>query len=169
MAVAFYELNADQKAALERLLAVRPVGMLQGPPGTGKTRFIAALTHYAITHGLARNVLLASQSHEAVNTAAEAVLTLFGQTGGHPSMLRVTMDELIVSAPLRPYHAARVEQSYKDKFSASFNERIAIAGKAIGVPDVAAADILMLETTVRPIVTRIADLARASEHDVKRI
>ena len=50
-------------------------------------------------------------------------------------MLRVAMDESIVSVPLRPYYAARVEQSYKDRFSASFADRIAIAGKAIGVPD----------------------------------
>jgi AAA domain len=168
-AAAFYNLNADQKSALERLLSVRPVGMLQGPPGTGKTRFIAALTHYAITHGLARNVLLASQSHEAVNTAAEAVLTLFRQTGGHPSMLRVAMDELIVSPPLRPYYAARVEQSYKDKFNASFTERITIAGKAIGVPDAVVADILTLETAVRPIVARVTDFTMTPEDETKRI
>ena len=73
-----YELNTDQQQAFQRIIQRRPVGLLQGPPGTGKTRFIAALTHYALTYGLARNILLSSQSHEAVNTAAEAVLKLFG-------------------------------------------------------------------------------------------
>ena len=168
-AVAFYQLNTDQKVALERLVAVRPVGMLQGPPGTGKTRFIAALTHYAITNGLARNVLLTSQSHEAVNTAAEAVLSLFRKTGGHPSMLRVAMDESIVSAPLRPYYAARVEQAYKDRFNASFAERVAIAGKAMGVPDEVVADVLTLETAIRPVVSRIADLVQATEGEEQRV
>ena len=89
--LALYELNEDQKEAFRQVICARPVGLLQGPPGTGKTRFIAALAHYAITTGLVRNVLLSSQSHEAVNTAAEAVLTLFRKTGELPSLLRVGM------------------------------------------------------------------------------
>ena len=58
--------------AFSNILECRPLGLLQGPPGTGKTRFIGALVHYVLTQGLARNVLLASQSHEAVNNAAIA-------------------------------------------------------------------------------------------------
>lgn len=69
-----YALNEDQSAALAHILATRPLGLLQGPPGTGKTVFISALIHAALTTGLARNILLTSQSHEAVNNAAEAVL-----------------------------------------------------------------------------------------------
>ena len=110
--LSLYGLNDDQKKAFELLSVTRPMGILQGPPGTGKTRFIAALVHYAITKGLARNVLLASQSHEAVNTAAESVLTLFRKTGGSPSLLRVAMDEELLSQPLKPYYAAQIGRAH---------------------------------------------------------
>ena len=168
-AIEFYKLNADQRAAFAKIVGVRPVGLLQGPPGTGKTRFIAALTHYAITKGLARNVLIASQSHEAVNTAAESVLSLFARSGGIPSMLRVAPSEGRVSAALEPYYAARVEQSYRDRFSGSFAERVALAGSVIGLPREAVEDVTALETAVRPVVSRIGDLIRAPEPERQRL
>jgi AAA domain len=167
-ALQFYDLNQDQKNAFEQIVNARPIGLLQGPPGTGKTRFIAALTHYAITKGLARNVLLASQANEAVNTAAEAVLSLFAKSGGIPSMLRVGSNERISSA-LEPYHATKVEQAYRDRFAGSFAERIALAGRAIGLPSEVVADIAALETTVRPVVSRINDLAGKAETDKQRM
>lgn len=163
-----YGLNQDQTEAFERIVKARPVGVLQGPPGTGKTRFIAALAHYAITKGLARNVLLASQSHEAVNTAAEAVLSLFRRTGGQPSMLRVAMDEGLVSSALRPYHTARVEQAYKDRFNASFGERMVVAGKALGLSDEVVRDVVALEMTVRPIAARMTEIVELTERDEQR-
>ncbi|WP_287267166.1 AAA domain-containing protein [Mesorhizobium sp.] len=164
-----YGLNQDQVKAFELIAKTRPVGVLQGPPGTGKTRFIAALAHYAITNGLARNVLLASQSHEAVNTAAESVLSLFKRTGGSPSLLRVAMNEELLSQPLRPYYAARVEQSYKDRFRAAFPERIAQVGRAMGVDDKVVGDVVLLETTIRTIVAKLVDLSLMPERDEQRI
>ena len=125
--VGSYGLNPGQTDALSALLGVRPLGLLQGPPGTGKTKFIAALTHYALAKGLVRNVLLASQSHEAVNNAAEAVLALFRKSGGEPSILRVGA-EGVVSDRLLPYHTERVELLFKDRFRAQQNERLQLAG-----------------------------------------
>lgn len=164
-----YGLNQDQVKAFELIAKARPVGVLQGPPGTGKTRFIAALAHYAITNGLARNVLLASQSHEAVNTAAESVLSLFKKTGGSPSLLRVAMNEELLSQPLRPYFAARVEQSYKDRFRAAFPERIAHAARAMGVDEAIVGNIVLLEMTIRTIVARLSDLSLMPDRDEQRI
>ncbi|WFE75662.1 AAA domain-containing protein [Roseinatronobacter sp. S2] len=164
-----YGLNDDQTQAFRNIINSRPVGLLQGPPGTGKTKFIAALAHYTITNGLVRNVLLSSQSHEAVNNAAEAVLTLFRKTGELPSLLRVGMDGAQVSPPLRPYHTSRVEQSYKDQFSATFGERMAVVGKVLGLPHEIISQVVFLETTVRPVVNRICELARDSETQIKRI
>jgi hypothetical protein len=167
--LSLYGLNDDQKKAFELLSVTRPMGILQGPPGTGKTRFIAALVHYAITKGLARNVLLASQSHEAVNTAAESVLTLFRKTGGSPSLLRVAMDEELLSQPLKPYYAARVEQAYKDRFRAAFGERISLAGSALGVDPAVVEDVELLELTIRPIVAKIVELSELVDRDEARI
>lgn len=167
--LALYELNRDQEQAFERAVRCRPVGLLQGPPGTGKTRFIAALTHYAITKGLARNVLLSSQSHEAVNTAAEAVLSLFRKTSEHPSLLRVAMNEELVSPPLRAFHSAKVEQALKDRFRASFRERIGTIGDALGLPGSVVDDIVALEANIRPIAARIGELANSEDRDEQRL
>lgn len=167
--LALYALNGYQEEAFERLVGCRPVGLLQGPPGTGKTRFIAALAHYAITKGLARNVLLASQSHEAVNTAAEAVLTLFRSRGEPPSLLRVAMDEALVSPPLRPFHSVKVETSMKDKFRASFRERLGAIGGALGLPGDVVADVIALEENVRPIAARLRELTTGDDPNAQQI
>jgi serine/threonine protein kinase len=149
-----YDLNEEQARALAELARLRPLGLLQGPPGTGKTRFIAALVHYALTHGLARNVLLASQSHEAVNNAGEAVLTLFGDQERAPSLIRVG-HENAVSERLLPYHTARVEALYKDRFQAMMKERLAIVGRALAIPDSLIDALAFLECSVRPVVNRL--------------
>lgn len=167
--LAIYGFNPDQLAAFRKIVSMRPVGILQGPPGTGKTRFIAALTHFALTKGLARNVLLSSQSHEAVNTAAEAVLKLFRGNGVQPDLLRVGMNDSQVSEMLKPYHTAHVEQGYKDRFSATFSERISIAGFSLGLPRELVSEVITLETQVRPVVERLSDLVDKSDRDLQRI
>lgn len=164
-----YELNPDQTAAFEQLIQQRPVGLLQGPPGTGKTRFIAALTHYAITKNLARNVLLTSQSHEAVNNAAESVLKHFRSAGLQPSLLRVAMNEDQVSSDLLPHYAQRVEQAFKDRFRGSFKQRLSVAGDALGLPDSIVEDIVALETVIKPICQTIGHLANEEHPDEGRI
>jgi tRNA A-37 threonylcarbamoyl transferase component Bud32 len=164
-----YGLNLDQEAAFARIVANRPVGLLQGPPGTGKTRFIAALAHYALTKGLARNVLLASQSHEAVNTAAEAVLTLFRNGGVQPSLLRIGRDEEQVSLPLRAYHTPKVEQGFKDRFRASFRDRLAEIASALGLPASVADEIAAIETTIRPLAESLAELTQQDDVDQQRL
>ncbi|MFO1036188.1 MAG: AAA domain-containing protein [Geminicoccaceae bacterium] len=168
-ALGIYGLNPDQKAAFARVVANRPVGLLQGPPGTGKTRFIAALAHYALTKGLARNVLLASQSHEAVNTAAEAVLNLFRNGGIQPSLLRIGRDEEQVSLPLRAYFTPKVEQGFKDRFRACFRDRLAEIALTLGLSEDAADEIAAIETTVRPLAESLAELTQQSDLDQQRL
>lgn len=149
-----YGLNRTQAEAFRSLLQVRPIGLLQGPPGTGKTKFIASFVHHALTSGLARNVLLASQSHEAVNNAAEAVLRHFVKTGGEPSLVRVGQ-EGSVSDALRPYHAERVEGRYKDRFRAERKERLGIMGARLGIPSDLVQRLILAETALRPVMERI--------------
>jgi hypothetical protein len=163
-----YGLNAAQAKAFHKLLTVRPLGALQGPPGTGKTHFIAALAHYALTHGLARNILLASQSHEAVNNAAEAVLKLFAGENEVPSILRVG-NESVVSDRLMPFHTDRLEQLYKDRFRAETRERLRAAGKTLGLPDVVLEAAIHVEATLRPVAERMVELQAAADPDLARI
>lgn len=149
-----YCLNEMQAKAMVDLLACRPVGLLQGPPGTGKTRFIGALVHIALTHGLARNVLLASQSHEAVNNAAEAVLQLFDDQETLPSILRVG-HEGVVSDRLLPYHVARLEALFKDRFRAELRERLRVAGQALSLTAELVDRVIDIETIVFPVAEKL--------------
>jgi hypothetical protein len=162
-----YSLNDTQSKAFVHLVSIRPVGLLQGPPGTGKTFFIGALVHFALTTGLARNVLLASQSHEAVNNAAEAVLRLFDPADGRPSIVRVGQ-EGSVSERLLPFHSGRVETAYKDRFRASFKERMRIVGPALGLPRPVCDQLIYIEQTVRPVVERIECLRSSGSTEVSK-
>lgn len=162
-----YELNDQQAEALSAVLATRPLALVQGPPGTGKTVFIAALVHAALTSGLARNVLLASQAHEAVNNAAEAVLKLFARAGEVPSILRVG-NEGVVSDRLLPFHVERVEQLQKDRFRAEMRERLAVAARGLGIPEELADALTHVELAVRPVAARLAAL-RDEQNSAMRI
>jgi len=162
-----YGLNPIQISGFRNVLECRPVALLQGPPGTGKTRFIGALVHHALSTGIAKNVLLASQSHESVNNAAEAVLELFGDDRDTLSLIRVG-SEGSVSEVLRPHHVARVEKGYKDRFSATRKQRFEGAAGALGLDREICDSVLYYEETVRPVITRLMEFARDGV-DVGRI
>ncbi|NGP16619.1 AAA family ATPase [Devosia chinhatensis] len=166
--LARYGLNQDQREAFRKVVSVRPLGALQGPPGTGKTLFIAALTHFALTRGLAKNILLASQSHEAVNNAAEAVLRLFANQDEQPSILRVG-NEGVVSGRLMPFHTDRLEQLYKDRFGAEFRDRMRLAGRALGIPLPVVEAMIDIEVHMRPVAERILKLREQPEPEDERI
>ncbi|RWO70224.1 MAG: hypothetical protein EOS17_14240 [Mesorhizobium sp.] len=163
-----YGLNDVQARAFADLVRVRPLGLLQGPPGTGKTEFIASFVHFALTENLVRNVLLASQSHEAVNNAAEAVLRLFRAEGSDPSLVRVGQ-EGSVSNDLRPFHSDRVERRFKDRFNAELRERLLTVGKRIGLDSDIIEHLSFAETAILPVVERLRHLAGEPEASGSRI
>jgi serine/threonine protein kinase len=127
-----FSLNAQQRAAFKRLWAVGPVGLLQGPPGTGKTAFIASFIHYAYTRG-ARSILLASQSHEAVNNAAEKVLDLCHRTEMPLDVVRFGAEGM-VSEALRPFHSHAILNQYRELFRSEHRERVGRLAPALGLP-----------------------------------
>lgn len=126
-----YGLNDSQRAAFRGLLGTGPVGMLQGPPGSGKTRFIAAFAHWLLTDGGARRVLIASQSHEAVNKVLEEVLKTYRSHGGHADMLRVGSRG--ATERVRPYQARSLRDRYRIRFENGLKARVAQAAGAAGI------------------------------------
>lgn len=152
-----YGLNDTQADAFEFLTRVQPIGLLQGPPGTGKTRFIGALVHFALTKNLARNVLLASQSNDAVDNAAEAVLDLFDPVDGRPAIVRVGQ-EGSVSERLLPHHAGRVEASYKHRLQADLKNRMRLAARTLGIKPAASDQLLFVHQSIRPVLARYDEL-----------
>jgi len=127
-----FSLNTQQREAFRRLWRSGPVGLLQGPPGTGKTAFIASFIHYILLKG-AQSVLLASQSHEAVNNAAEKVLELCRKTSLRIDLVRFGAEGM-VSDQLRPYHSSSILQSYRELFRSEMRERILSLSENLGLP-----------------------------------
>lgn len=162
-----YELNESQAEAMAGLWHSRPLGLLQGPPGTGKTTFIAALVHYVLTSGVARNVLIASQSHEAVNTAAEGVVKLFRKSGSDPRLVRVGQ-EAAVSSLLRPFHSTQIEEAHRARFRSKLKDKLQLMAKRVGAPEALANDFIFLEITVRPIIAYLASLTADTEQEPSR-
>ena len=164
-----YGLNADQSEAMQHLWQFGPVGLLQGPPGTGKTKFIAAFVHWALNGGKLNNVLVLSQSHEAVNTAAERVLGVFGKLGGDLDMLRVGRYDKI-SPQLRKYHSQAVQDRYRELFRADITARISAVAKRLGLPAAFVREGQEVEATYATLVRRMfyarRDIADSATDDV---
>jgi hypothetical protein len=107
------------------------VGLLQGPPGTGKTKFIAAFAHWLATDRKAERILIASQSHEAVNNVIEAVLRTFRGFGHRPNLLRIGSKN--ITAAVKPYHTASVRERYGVSFSNSIRSRVSSLASSLGI------------------------------------
>jgi serine/threonine protein kinase len=127
-----FTLNRQQRDAFAKLWSKGPLSLLQGPPGTGKTSFIASFIHYAMSNG-AQSILLASQSHEAVNNAAEKVIELCQRTELPLDVVRFGAEGM-VSDQLRPYHSASILQAYRDLFRSEMRRRVAALNRNLGLP-----------------------------------
>lgn len=152
-----YGLNPGQREAFRAILAAGPVGLLQGPPGTGKTRFIGALVHWLVTEAGARKILVASQSHEAVNGAAEELIKLFGARGDRIALLRVGAKGL--TSRLRPYHSTTLRERYQRRFEGGLKARLAAAGGAAGVARPLLNDLVDLDRSLGLLARRLHTLA----------
>jgi hypothetical protein len=129
--IAKYGLNAGQQKAFIDVARRGPVGLLQGPPGTGKTRFIAALVHWLATDQKVERILIASQSHEAVNNVIETVLKTFRSFGHRANLLRIGSKN--ITPAVRPYHTASVRERYGVSFTNSIRSRLSSLASSIGI------------------------------------
>ncbi|HGE9264591.1 TPA: AAA domain-containing protein, partial [Escherichia coli] len=128
-----FKLNEQQRDAFKGLYKYGPISLLQGPPGTGKTAFIGSFIHYCISNG-ARRVLLVSQSHEAVNNATEKVRSLFGRNDTSIDIVRLG-DQHVLSEQLDDVGEKALQEHYRDRFKAEYEERIAKVAQEIGLDE----------------------------------
>ena len=157
-----YELNKGQKDAFRHVIGFGPVGPLQGPPGTGKTHFIASLAHWLVADKGARKILIASQSHEAVNNAIEALLDLYKRLGGRrPSLLRIGSKG--ITDKIRPYHTTALQERFQSRFENAFKHRVSGLGSAIGLKRGLVADVVDIDRQLGERVRRLRTLAEAEE------
>jgi AAA domain len=151
-----YRLNRGQKLAFRHIVRYGPVGLLQGPPGTGKTHFIAALVHWLVTRAGAQKILIASQSHEAVNNAIEKLVDLFKGLKRRPNLLRIGSKG--ITQKIRPFHTTSSRDGYKVRFDNAFKHRITSLGAAVGLRREFVADAVEIERLIGRPVDRILTL-----------
>ncbi|MEM5291925.1 AAA domain-containing protein [Paraburkholderia sabiae] len=158
-----YHLNDGQKHAFRQVLAAGPVGLLQGPPGTGKTRFIASFVHWLLTRGGCQRILIASQSHEAVNNAIDSLLRLHKDRGTRPSLLRIGSKG--ITERIRPYHTAELRERYRVKFEAAAKFRFSQLSSSLGVDRAYSSDLFDLDKQVGTLARRCASIQEALKDD----
>ena len=152
-----YDLNAQQEEALRTAVSFGPVSLLQGPPGTGKTKFIASFVSLILSRGLASNVLLVSQSHEAVNNAMEKVVELSKKSGKDDTMVRIGLPSM-VSPPLRPIQEDALRQRYRETFDAELKQRVRAVGHAMGLPREYVQAAVEMHTSLGSLLARITHI-----------
>ena len=128
-------LNQAQKEAFQRLINYGPVSLLQGPPGTGKTEFIAAFVHYLFEQQNVNSILLVSQSHEAVDTAAERIRRHCARLNTPIDLVRFSNREGAVSVELRDIFSSNIIGMQRERLSAEKIERITALGSAFGLEE----------------------------------
>lgn len=126
-------LNTQQREAFAKLLNYGPLSLLQGPPGTGKTEFIAAFVHFLIEKLDVRRILLVSQSHEAVNTAAERIRKHCGRLGTSLEVVRFSNREGAVSHGLKDVYSHAITAEKRELFNAEYRYRVAALSDALGL------------------------------------
>lgn len=126
-------LNEQQREAFTKLLNYGPLSLLQGPPGTGKTEFIAAFVHFLVEKLDVRRILLVSQSHEAVNTAAERIRKHCGRLGTSLEVVRFSNREGAVSHGLKDVYSQAITTEKRELFNAEYRYRVAALSDALGL------------------------------------
>ncbi|MFI5015223.1 MAG: AAA domain-containing protein [Hyphomicrobiales bacterium] len=150
-----YRLNPGQREAFRRVARYGPVGLQQGPPGTGKTRFIAAFVHWLVTKQRAAKILIASQSHEAVNKAIETLVDFYKARGGpRPSLLRIGSKG--ITDKIRPFHTQALRERYQVRFETAFKHRVVGIASALGIRRGLAQDAVDLDRELGGMARRIA-------------
>ena len=128
-------LNEKQREAFQKLISYGPLSMLQGPPGTGKTEFIAAFVHYLIEKQDVHNILLVSQSHEAVNTAAERIRRHCQSLGTTLEAVRFSNRESAVSDGLKDVYSQSIVSGKRDLFKVDVKYRIKALAQPLGLEE----------------------------------
>jgi serine/threonine protein kinase len=128
-------LNEQQRLAFKQLLSTGPLSLLQGPPGTGKTEFIAAFVHYLIEKQGAERILLVSQSHEAVNTAAGRIRKHCLRLNTPLDVVRFSNKESSVSDALKDVYSQALVDERRALFVAESKERVSSLSKSLGLDE----------------------------------
>lgn len=141
-------LNKQQRSAFSKLVNNGPLSLLQGPPGTGKTEFIAAFVHYLVEKQKVKNILLVSQSHEAVNTAAERIRKHCVRLGTPLDVVRFSNREGAVSTGLKDVFSNAIIAEKRELFRAESKYRVEALAPALGLQPEFVSSVVEAELTL---------------------
>jgi serine/threonine protein kinase len=147
------KLNDKQRIAFQQLLRFGPLSMLQGPPGTGKTEFIAAFVHYLVEKLGTQKILLVSQSHEAVNTAAERIRKHCNRLETPLDVVRFSSRDSAVSSSLQDALSSNIVSKKSQQFSSQLKYRVMALAKSLKAPEEYLEAFLELDTRVLSTIT----------------
>ena len=151
-------LNDKQREAFQKLINFGPLSMLQGPPGTGKTEFIAAFVHYLIEKQNVHNILLVSQSHEAVNTAAERIRNHCRNLGTDLEAVRFSNRESAVSDGLKDVYSNSIVSSKRELFKAEAKRRVKVLAQPLGLDESYLERLTDVEISILGLVRKIINI-----------
>lgn len=159
-------LNLQQREAFQQILENGPVSLLQGPPGTGKTEFIAAFVHHLIEKQNVKNILLVSQSHEAVNTAAERIRKHCKRLDTSLDVVRFSNSEKVVSQGLKDVYSNALVTEKRELFRAEIEYRVAELNQALGLPAYYLSELIRIEIRLFDKIDKLISLM-GSETDTE--
>lgn len=167
-------LNAQQREAFAKLANNGPLSLLQGPPGTGKTEFIAAFVHYLIEKQQTKRILLVSQSHEAVNTAAERIRSHCARLNTKLEVVRFSNREGAVSSGLKDIYSNAITAEKRELFNAESKYRVEALSDALGLDPEFISSVVLAELKLfskidhlETLLYRVNDLK--DEEDIKQL
>ncbi|APD85399.1 nuclease [Alteromonas sp. Mex14] len=151
-------LNNKQREAFQQLVNFGPLSMLQGPPGTGKTEFIAAFVHYLIEKQNVHNILLVSQSHEAVNTAAERIRRHCRSLGTELEAVRFSNREGAVSDGLKDVYSQSIVSSKRALFKAEAKYRVKALAQPLGLDENYLEKLTDVEISILGLIRKLSNI-----------
>lgn len=150
------DLDASKREAVELALGSTDVLLVQGPPGTGKTSFIAETVAQHLLENPRARVLIASQTHVAVDNALERL-----DRQGLAGLVRLAgLDESRVNPAVRHLlldaQTKRWAQAVRTRAEASVEEQ----ARTLGIP----ADHLQAALTLQQLASVCQELEAIERH-----
>jgi hypothetical protein len=134
-------LDHVQKRAVEQAMGAQELLVIQGPPGTGKTRFITETVKQLLRRSPDSRVLIASQTHVAVDNAVERL-----HAAGVNRIVRLAgADDSVVQPAVREFLLDAQTAKWAAKVRARAEAHIASRAKDLGLETTHLRAVLALE------------------------
>lgn len=125
------DLSADKALVLEAALGLRQLLVVEGPPGTGKTTLIAAVVKQYLHEHPGARVLIAAQTHVAIDHVIGKLMKVPELTGRIVRIARADEDK--VAEDVRPALLDRCLTGWCEEAADKSRQFVRMRGAAIGL------------------------------------